>query len=243
MSTVVLKFGGAAVASPEHFRRISEIILEVKQSYSDVVVVVSAMADTTDKLIALAEEVNPNPPRRELDMLVTVGERVSISLLAMALAVVGEEAMSFTGSQSGIITSTDHTDGRIVDVRPQRIRACLEQGKIAIVAGFQGVSYQGEITTLGRGGSDTSAVALGAALGAEEVLFYKDVDGIYDCDPKKNPHAKHYSQLSYQEALALIKEGATVLQERSVELAEKNQLPLCITTFHDQDKKVRSYIC
>lgn len=231
--TLVMKFGGASVSTPEHFSRIADIIFQRKREFPRIVIVVSAMGSTTDDLIALAKKVNPDPPRREYDMLVSVGERISISLLAMALAKKQIEAVSFTGSQSGIITCGRHSDARIIDVRPFRITQSLEAGKIVIVAGFQGVSKGGEITTLGRGGSDTSAVALGIALGASLVEFYKDVPGIFDCDPKKNPDAEKYERMTYGEALELTSKGAKILHSRCVELAQKNHLPLYVRTFKD----------
>ena len=175
MKTLVMKFGGAAVATPQHFSKIADIILQRLKEYNRIAVVVSAMGDTTNQLISLATQVNDTPPRREYDMLVSVGERISISLLAMALAAKKHSAVSFTGSQSGIITCSNHSEARIVDVKPHRLLPVLDSGSVVIVAGFQGVSKQGEITTLGRGGSDTSAVALAIALGAIKVEFYKDV--------------------------------------------------------------------
>lgn len=231
--TLVMKFGGASVATPEHFSRIADIIKQRKKDYPRIVIVISAMGSTTDDLIALAKQVNSDPPRREYDMLVSVGERISISLLAMALAGKGCEAVSFTGSQSGIITCGRHTDARIIDVRPFRITQALEAGKIVIVAGFQGVSKAGEITTLGRGGSDTSAVALGIALGASLVEFYKDVPGIYNADPKKNPDAEKFESLTYDQALELTLNGAKILHSRCVQLAKNNHLPLYVRTFKD----------
>ena len=231
MQTIVLKFGGAAVSEPERFHQIADIILARMQHYQRVAVVVSAMGNTTDQLIALAKQVHPNPPRREYDMLVTVGERISISLLAMALASKNQDAVSFTGSQSGIITCGRHTDARIIDVKPFRLLPCLEKQKVVIVAGFQGVSQTGEITTLGRGGSDTSAVALGLALNAEKVEFYKDVGWIYSEDPKVNQDALPYEKLTYQQALAIAEKGAKVLQRRCIELAEKNALLLHVRSF------------
>ncbi|MBA3957669.1 MAG: aspartate kinase [Parachlamydiaceae bacterium] len=226
-----MKFGGAAVATPEHFSRIADIIIDRRSEYSRVVIVVSAMGNTTDQLIALAKQVNPDPPRREYDMLVTVGERISIALLAMALAAKSHEAISFTGSQSGIITCTRHSDARIVDVRPHRILSVLDSGKIVIVAGFQGVSRVGEITTLGRGGSDTTAVALGVALGASRVEFFKDVPGVFSEDPKKNSAASLYTHLSHTQALEIVLRGAKVLHSRCIELAQKNNLMLHVRTF------------
>lgn len=233
MKTLVMKFGGASVESPHSFEAVANIITQRAILYNRIVVVVSAMGNTTNQLLDLAKQVHPNPPKREVDMLVSVGERVSISLLAMALALKGKEAISFTGSQSGIITSNDHTEARIIAVKPHRILSQLENNKIVIVAGFQGVSKAGEITTLGRGGSDTSAVALGIALKAEEVEFYKDVQGIYSEDPKKNPNAIFYSELSYEKALDIMQTGSKVLHARAVALAQRNSLPLHILSFHD----------
>lgn len=235
MKAIVLKFGGAAVATPEQFAKIAEIILERACHYAHVIVVVSAMGDTTDELLALAHKVNPAPPKREMDMLLSVGERISISLLAMALAAKGREAISFTGSQSGIITSSDHTDARIIEVRPFRLLPQLEKGKVVIVAGFQGVSKSNDVTTLGRGGSDTTAVALAIALGAEKVEFYKDVPGICAEDPKINPHASLYPSLGYQEALEIVDRGAQVLHPRCIRLAEKNQVPLHLLSFNREN--------
>ncbi len=232
-ATLVMKFGGAAVASPEKFSEIADIILARQQAYRHIVIVVSAMGDTTDQLIALAKKVNPHPPKREYDMLVTVGERISISLLAMALAAKQREAISFTGSQSGIITSARHTEAAIVDVRPHRIIKGLEANKIVIVAGFQGVSQSGDITTLGRGGSDTTAVALGVALKADKVEFYKDVPGIFEQDPKHHPHAALLPSLSYELALQIVNQGAKVLHSRCIQLAWKNNLPLHVRSFQN----------
>lgn len=229
-----MKFGGAAVATPRHFARIAEIILQRKRDYSQIAIVVSAMGNTTNQLAALAKEVHDDPPQREYDMLVSAGERISIALLAMALAAKQQDAVSFTGSQSGIVTCSRHSEARIIDVRPYRLLPMLESGKVVIVAGFQGVSKQGEITTLGRGGSDTSAVALGIALRAEQVEFYKDVSGIHWEDPKKNPDSPLIPALSYEEALNLALQGAKVLHARCIELAAKNGLPLYVRSF-DQD--------
>lgn len=226
-----MKFGGAAVAAPEQFSHIADIIISRMNEFPRIIVVVSAMGDTTDQLISLAKKVNPTPPRREYDMLVTVGERISCSLLAMALAAKGCNAMSFTGSQSGIITCTRHTEARIIDVRPKRILPLLDSGQVVIVAGFQGVSKTGEITTLGRGGSDTTAVALGVTLRASVVEFFKDVPGIFDEDPKKNPQASFHEKLSYCQALNIISKGGKILHPRCIELAHKNYLPLKVRSF------------
>jgi aspartate kinase len=227
-----MKFGGAAVATAEHFSHISNIVLNRLTDFQRIVVVVSAMGDTTNQLIALAQKVNPDPPRREYDMLVTVGERMSCSLLAMALALKNCDAMSFTGSQTGIITCSKHTDAKIVDVRPTRVLPLLDSGKIIVVAGFQGVSRAGEITTLGRGGSDTTAVALGVTLGAEVVEFFKDVPGVFGEDPKKNPEAPFYEKLSYSQALEIVGRGGKILHPRCIQLANKNHLPLKVRSFH-----------
>lgn len=232
--TIVLKFGGASVASTEQFAKIAEIILK-KSLRQRVVVVVSAMGDTTDQLLSLAKRVHPQPPPREQDMLISVGERISIALLAMALQLKDKEAISFTGSQSGIITSSRHSDAQIIDVKPHRILNALDEGKIVIVAGFQGVSKEGEITTLGRGGSDTTAVALGIALKATCVEFYKDVEGVYSEDPKKNPQAVLYPNLSFEKALEIVERGAKILHPRCIHLAAKNSLPLKVVSFYDPE--------
>lgn len=228
--TVVMKFGGAAVATTERFSTIADLIVKRRASCKRMIVVISAMAHTTDQLIKLAKEVNEDPPQREYDMLVSVGERISMSLLAMALAKKGVRAVSFTGSQAGIITCPRHTDARITEVRPGRLLACLDAEQVVIVAGFQGVSSNGEITTLGRGGSDTSAVALGIALGGV-VEFYKDVAGIYDCDPKKKSDACLLKSLSYEDALDIVRSGAQVLHPRCIELAQQNGIPLIVRSF------------
>jgi aspartate kinase len=226
-----MKFGGAAVATPLQFSQIADLIIARRQEFSKIVVVVSAMGGTTDQLIELAKQVHPQPPQREYDMLISVGERISMALLAMALCFKNQEAVSFTGSQSGIMTCQHHSHAQIIDVRPQRVESSLEQGKIVIVAGFQGVSGEKEITTLGRGGSDTSAVALGLALRAAKVIFYKDVPGIFDRDPKQHQQAKCYSHLTYEAALDIVNRGAKILHARAIQLAAKNGLPLHVRSF------------
>lgn len=241
MLTLVMKFGGASVASPGHFAKIAKIICTRALHYDRIVVVVSAMGRATDELLALAHEVHREPPRRELDMLISVGERVSISLLAMALDLEGKQAISFTGSQSGIITSNEHADARILEIRPHRLVRMLQEGKIVIVAGFQGVSRAGEITTLGRGGSDTSAVAIAAALNAQRVEFFKDVAGIYSADPKKDLEAHLLSFLSYGEAIEIAQRGAKVLHLRALLLAQRNGIPLHVISF-DQPEVVGTVI-
>jgi aspartate kinase len=246
MKTLVMKFGGASVASPEHFTHIADLIIERQRSFSQLVIVVSAMGQTTNQLINLAYQVHPEPPQREYDMLISAGERISMSLLAMALCRKGKEAVSFTGSQSGILTCSQHANAHIIDVRPQRLVKTLEQGKIVIVAGFQGVSQEKEVTTLGRGGSDTSAVAIGVALKAEKVEFFKDVLGVYDKDPKIYPEAVCYSTLDYQEALTVVKQGAKILHPRAIKLAEKNGMPLHVRSYlsgHNQGTWITSLDC
>lgn len=232
MSTCVMKFGGAAMAGSRRFSSLAQLIEKRKGTFDRLVVVVSAMGEATDELMELAHSVHPQPPKRELDMLVTVGERVSMSLLAMALDLRGIDAMSFTGSQAGIITTEAHTDAEILEVRPKRVIQALDQQKVAIVAGFQGVSLQREITTLGRGGSDTSAVALAANLSADRVEFYKDVPGIGRDNPKRNPHTQIFPSLSYKEALEIVGKGAEVLHDRALAWAKEYGVPLEIRPFY-----------
>ncbi len=231
MNTLIMKFGGASVATPEQFSSIADLIIEKRKSFPRVVVVVSAMGQTTNQLIELARKVHPNPPQREYDMLISAGERISMSLLAMALCRKGIDAISFTGSQSGILTCGNHSNAQIMDVRPCRLHDCLSHGQVAIVAGFQGISPQKEITTLGRGGSDTTAVALGVALNADRVEFYKDVKGIFDYDPKLCKDATLLTSLSYKSALKIVNNGAKVLHARAIQLAQKNGLPLLVRSF------------
>jgi len=233
--TIVMKFGGAAVDSPEKFDAIANIIVAKKREFPKIVVVLSAMGNTTNELISLAKKVHPNPPQREYDMLVSVGERISISLLAMALAKQKHEAKSFTGSQSGIITNNVHTNAEIIDVRPYRLLPSLNAGNIVIVAGFQGVSTCGEITTLGRGGSDTTAVALAAALGASKVEFYKDVSGVFDKDPKYHSEAMLMPTLSFTEAMHIVSRGAKILHRRCLILAERNGITIHVSSFKNDE--------
>lgn len=242
--TLVMKFGGAAVATVEQFSHIADLIAAKKAHFPRLVIVISAMGETTNQLIDLARQVHPNPPQREYDMLISVGERISMSLLAMALCRKGLEAISFTGSQSGIITCHRHANAKILDVRPQRLKECLDQGKIVIVAGFQGVSVSKEITTLGRGGSDTTAVALGVALGASKVEFFKDVPGVFNEDPKKNSSAVQHTSLTYQTALEIVNKGAKILHSRAIELASKNGMPLHVRSFvTDHELNPGTVIC
>ncbi len=218
---VIQKFGGSSLATPERIKQVASRVVREKRKGSDVIVVVSAMGDTTDRLFQLAKVVSPNPPRRELDMLLTAGERISMSLLSMAISELGYEAISFTGSQSGIVTDTAHTRARIIDVRAFRVQDELNKGKIVIVAGFQGVSPNKEVTTLGRGGSDTTCVALAAAFNAARCEIFTDVGGVYTADPRLVPKAKKLEAISYDEMLELAFCGAGVLHWRSVDIARR----------------------
>ncbi len=221
------KYGGSSVADADSIKRVAQRIVDTRRDGHDVVVVVSAMGDTTDELLDLAEQVTPLPPGRELDMLLTAGERISMALLAMAIGNLGSEARSFTGSQAGVITDASHGKARIIDVSPGRIRTALDAGAIAIVAGFQGVSQDTkDITTLGRGGSDTTAVALAAALGAEVCEIYTDVDGVYSADPRIVSTARRLPRISYAEMLEMAACGAKVLMLRCVEYARRYEVPL-----------------
>ncbi len=235
METLVLKFGGAALRDLGQFQKVADIIALKKKSYNKLVVVVSAMGKMTDELINLAKQIMPDPPKREQDMLISVGERISMTLLAMVLFQRGYQAISLTGSQAGIITCGKHSDARVLDVKPKRIIPHLNDGKIVIVAGFQGVSFDGEVTTLGRGGSDTTAVALAVALNARKVEFYKDVHGIYTSDPKKDDRAEYLPRLTYREALeVIIKSERKVLHPRAIELALKNNITLFVSSFEEE---------
>src|ERR1700722_429209 len=226
MSIVVQKYGGSSVADPTKLKRVAERVMQTRTSGHDVVVVVSAMGDTTDELLALAKSISPNPDRRELDMLLSAGERISMALLSMAIRELGGNAISFTGSQSGIITNDRHVDARIIEVRPFRVQDELARGKIVVVAGYQGVSYRKEITTLGRGGSDTTAVAMAAALGAEWCEICSDVDGIYTTDPRVVRHAWRIPVLSYEETQELAESGAKVLNAQAVEFAKERGIAI-----------------
>jgi len=227
VSLIVQKYGGSSVADAESVKRVARRIVDTRKAGHEVCVVVSAMGDTTDDLIALAEQVSPLPPARELDMLLTAGERISMAVLAMAIAGLGQEARSFTGSQAGVITDSAHGRARIIDVTPSRIRAALDEGAIAIVAGFQGVSQDTkDITTLGRGGSDTTAVALAAALGADVCEIYTDVDGIFTADPRIVKTAQQIKRITSEEMLEMAASGAKVLHLRCVEYARRFKVPV-----------------
>jgi aspartate kinase len=224
---VVQKYGGSSVADADGIKRVAQRIVEAKRAGNDVVVVVSAMGDTTDELIDLAQQVSPLPAGRELDMLLTAGERISMALLAMAIGNLGQEAQSFTGSQAGVITDGAFGKAKIIDVTPGRIEKALGQGAIAIVAGFQGVSQDTkDITTLGRGGSDTTAVALAAALNADVCEIYSDVDGVFTADPRIVPSARQRYQVSYEEMLEMAASGAKILHLRCVEYARRYKMPI-----------------
>jgi len=224
---VVQKYGGSSVADAESIKRVARRIVETKKAGNSVFVVVSAMGDTTDELIDLANQVSPLPPARELDMLLTAGERISMAVLAMAIQNLGHEARSFTGSQAGVITDAEHGRAKIIDVTPGRIQAAIEQDAIAIVAGFQGVSQTTkDITTLGRGGSDTTAVALAVALRADVCEIYSDVDGIFTADPRIEPHARKIPRISYEETLEMAAQGAKILHLRCVEYARRYGMPI-----------------
>ena len=227
MGLIVQKFGGSSVADAEGMKRVAARIVATKRDGNQVVVVVSAMGDTTDELIDLANQITPMPKGRELDMLLTAGERISMALLAMAISNLGHEARSFTGSQAGVITDSAHGRARIIDVTPGRIQEALKEGAIAIVAGFQGISQDTkDVTTLGRGGSDTTAVALAAALEADVCEIYTDVDGVFSADPRIVPSARKLKSITYDEMLEMAASGAKVLHLRCVEYARRFDLPI-----------------
>ena len=224
--TVVMKFGGTSVADVERLKAVARRLVDAHEAETRVVAVLSAMGDTTDDLVSLAHDISPRPKARELDMLISVGERISCALCAMAIHDLGHEAISLTGSQAGIVTDTAHGKAKIVDIRARRIHEALDAGRIVLVAGFQGVSTDYDITTLGRGGSDTTAVALAAALGAEACEIYTDVDGVHTADPRVVGNARKLHAVSYEEMLELAASGARVLQLRSVEFARNHDVKL-----------------
>ena len=229
MSLIIQKYGGKALAQPEDLQQVARLIYERFQSGTQLVIVVSAMGDTTDRYLNMARSVNKSASGRELDVLLSVGERISIAMLALALnSLQAGLAVSLTGAQAGIITDTIHTAANIVEIRPLRVREILDQGKIPIIAGYQGITIDKNISTLGRGGTDATAVALGVALGAERVEFMKDVDGIYSADPKLIPVARVIPELSYTEALEMMGCGAKILQVPAVELAAEQGVPLAV---------------
>jgi len=222
MPIVVQKYGGTSVGDTDRIRSVADRIVRAREQGQDVVVVVSAMGETTDDLLEKASDITPVPEPRELDMLLTAGERIAMSLLAIAVNARGCRAASYTGSQAGIITDTQHGKARIVEIRPTRIKESLDAGNVVILAGFQGLSTDYDITTLGRGGSDTTAVAMAAALGAEVCEIYTDVDGVFTADPRTHPEARKIDRISYEEMLELAAAGARVLQLRCVEYARRH---------------------
>ncbi len=227
MALIVQKYGGSSVSDAESIKRVAKRIAESKRAGNDVVVVVSAMGDTTDELLDLAQQVTPAPPQRELDILLTAGERISMSLLAMAINNLGIKAKSFTGQQAGVITDAVHGKAHIVDVVPSRVRETIEKGAVAIVAGFQGVTRDtNDVTTLGRGGSDTTAVALAAGLGADVCEIYSDVDGVFTADPRIVPAARKVERLTYEEMLEMAASGAKILHLRCVEYGRRYDVPI-----------------
>jgi aspartate kinase len=227
VALVVQKYGGSSLENADRIKRVAERIVATRKAGNDVVVVCSAMGDTTDELLDLAQRVNPVPPEREMDMLLTAGERISNALVAMAISAHGAEAVSFTGSQAGVITDSTHGRARIIDVTPSRVQQALDDGFICLVAGFQGVSQDTkDITTLGRGGSDTTAVALAAALNADVCEIYTDVDGVYTADPRIVPNARKLDRVPYEEMLEMAASGAKVLMLRCVEYARRYGVPI-----------------
>ena len=233
MSCIVQKYGGSSVADPDKLQKIARLIAEVKGQNTDIAVVVSAMGKTTDELVMMARYLSPKPPRREMDMLLSTGERITMALLCMALHELGLDAVSLTGSQAGIITNDRHTDAQVIEVRPFRVQDEMAKGKVVIIGGFQGVSYRRDITTLGRGGSDTTAVALAAALDAERCEIYSDVDGVYSTDPNTVPDSRHLPEISYPVMQEMSMAGAKVLHAGAVQFAkEKNIAIYARSTFN-----------
>jgi aspartate kinase len=226
MTCIVQKYGGSSVADIDRLRRIARMIADVSQQQIQVAVVVSAMGKTTDNLLSMAREFSPKPPRREMDMLLSTGERITMALLCMALNELGIKAVSLTGSQAGIITNDRHNDAQVIEVRPFRVQDEMAKGKVVIIGGFQGVSYKRDITTLGRGGSDTSAVALAAALDAERCEIYSDVDGVYSADPAVVADARHLPEISYPEMQEMSTAGAKVLNAHAVQFAKEKNIAL-----------------
>ncbi|MFP4273323.1 MAG: aspartate kinase, partial [Halothiobacillaceae bacterium] len=234
MALIVQKYGGTSVGSTDRIERVAERVVRHQQNGDDVVVVVSAMSGETNRLIEMARQINPRPSEREMDVLVSTGEQVTIALLAIALERLGQPARSYTGAQVRILTDSAHTKARIREIDTRRIRADLEGGRVVVVAGFQGMDEHGNITTLGRGGSDTSAVALAAALKADECQIYTDVDGVYTTDPRVVPSARRLDRITFEEMLEMASLGSKVLQIRAVEFAGKYEVPLrVLSSFED----------
>lgn len=237
MSILVQKYGGSSLSDLERLRAVADKVVRTREAGHNVVVVVSAMGDSTDELLEMARELAGSPSRRELDMLLSVGERISMALLSIAIQERGHEAVSLTGSQCGIITTHNHSNARIMDVRPFRVQDELETGRIVIVAGYQGTSYRREVTTLGRGGSDTTAVALAAALGADACEIYSDVEGVFSADPRVVLSAKQLLELSHEEMLEMARSGARVLNEQAVEFARRAKIALYARKAHGPSTK------
>jgi aspartate kinase len=236
MAVIVQKYGGTSVGDADRIRRVAERVVDAKQRGYEVLVVVSAMGHSTDELLRMAQDLTPIPHPRELDLLLTAGERIAMSLLSIAINAMGVSAVSYTGSQAGIITDTQHGKAKIIDVRPGRVQEAIAAGNVVIVAGFQGVSTAADVTTLGRGGSDTTAVALAAAVGAEFCEIYTDVPGVFTADPRIEPAARKLHMVSYEEMLELAASGAKVLQLRAVEYARRNDVMLHVrSSFSDED--------
>jgi len=233
---IVQKFGGSSVANVERIQNVAKRVVSYKKRGHNLVVVVSALGDTTDELIELASKINTNPSEREMDMLLSTGEQISVALLAMAIHKLGEEAISFTGAQVGIITDTSHTRARIIKINADKIREELKKGKIVIAAGFQGVTSNQDITTLGRGGSDLTAVALAKELKADECEIYTDVEGIYTTDPRIEPRAQKIEEITYDEMLEMASLGAQVMQARSIEVAKKFNVPIHVRSSFSQKR-------
>ncbi len=226
MTCIVQKYGGSSLADVDKLRKIAGLIADVKNRNIDIAVVVSAMGKTTDELVAMAREISPKPPRREMDMLLSTGERITMALLCMALHERGLDALSLTGSQAGIITNDRHNDARVIEVRPFRVQDEMADGKVVIIGGFQGVSYKRDITTLGRGGSDTTAVALAAALEAERCEIYSDVDGVYSADPSMVEGARHLPEVTYPVMQEMSTAGAKVLHAHAVQFAKEKDIAI-----------------
>ena len=237
MTCIVQKYGGSSLADVDKIMKVAEIIARVKQQGMDVAVVVSAMGKTTNQLVDMARSISPKPPRREMDMLLSTGERVTMSLLCMALHQLGIESVSLTGSQCGIITNHRHNDAQVIEVRPFRVQDELAEGKVVVVGGFQGVSYKRDITTLGRGGSDTTAVALAAALDAQRCEIYSDVDGVYSADPSIVAEARHLPEISYPVMQEMSAAGAKVLNAQAVQFAKEKQIAIYAGSTFDRRKE------
>lgn len=237
MPIIVQKYGGSSVADPEKIKKIALLISKVKKEGYDVAVVVSAMGKTTDTLIELAKQVSSEPPKREMDMLLSTGERITMSILCMALNNLGIDSVSLTGSQAGIITNDRHNDARVIEMRPFRVLDELEKGKVVVVGGFQGVSYRRDITTLGRGGSDTTAVALAAGLNAERCEIYSDVDGVYSADPSIVKDAKHLPEISYEQMQEMSEAGAKVLNAQAVQFAKEARIAIYARSTFQQGRE------